>query len=251
MSITIDWKNKNIFIPKSYLTLIQSSPKEIYELDVDKFRLKLKELEASPDGLLFPDTHRHSPETIVAGTILARVVEIINDYTITFEDGQYAVNLVGANNNIADVATVNQVSIRSSNSAGLQKVTIGSGVTEQDKTHIIEGVKANLTTDFQNISTTLTDIVDEVTNIVEKTDDILAQQNEQISILKKILGLSHSNFQLVEQQYNSDNLLVSAKIKIYENPTDCENSTNPISVYQITATYNNKKLVDYKVKEIT
>jgi len=50
---------------------------------------------------------------------LARVVEIINDYTITFEDGQYAVNLVGANSNVADRVNVNQVSVRASNSAGL------------------------------------------------------------------------------------------------------------------------------------
>jgi hypothetical protein len=47
------------------------------------------------------------------------VIEIINDYTVTFEDGQYAVNLVGANSNIADRVNVNQVSVRAANSAGL------------------------------------------------------------------------------------------------------------------------------------
>jgi len=36
------------------------------------------------------------------------------------KDGQYAVNLVGANSNVGDVVNVNQVSVRSSNSAGLQ-----------------------------------------------------------------------------------------------------------------------------------
>ena len=50
---------------------------------------------------------------------LARTVEIINGYTVTFEDGQYAVNLVGANSNVGDVVNVNQVSVRSANSAGL------------------------------------------------------------------------------------------------------------------------------------
>jgi hypothetical protein len=48
---------------------------------------------------------------------------MINNYTVTFEDGQYAVNLVGANSNIADVVNVNQVSVRSANSAGLQDLT--------------------------------------------------------------------------------------------------------------------------------
>lgn len=47
------------------------------------------------------------------------MVIIVNDYQVEFEDGQYAVNLVGSNNNIADIAVVNQVQIRSANSAGL------------------------------------------------------------------------------------------------------------------------------------
>jgi hypothetical protein len=46
-------------------------------------------------------------------------VVIVNGYTITYEDGQYAVNLVGANSNVADNVNVNQVSVRSANSAGL------------------------------------------------------------------------------------------------------------------------------------
>jgi hypothetical protein len=38
---------------------------------------------------------------------------------VTFEDGQYAVNLVGANSNIPDKTNVNQVSVRAFNTAGL------------------------------------------------------------------------------------------------------------------------------------
>ena len=59
----------------------------------------------------------------VGGVILARVIQIINGYTVTFEDGQYAVNLVGANSNVGDVVNVNQVSVRSANSAGLQDLS--------------------------------------------------------------------------------------------------------------------------------
>jgi hypothetical protein len=66
----------------------------------------------------------------LAGIILARVVELINSYTITFEDGQYAVNLTGANSNIADKVNVNQVSVRASNSAGLVNPDIGKAVWE-------------------------------------------------------------------------------------------------------------------------
>lgn len=120
MAITIDWANKIINIPKVDLTLVQSTPSEIRSMDINWFRLILKDLEDDFDqGMPFVDTHRHNTTVTVGGVELARVVEIINGYTITFEDGQYAVNLYGANSNIADVTNVNQVSVRSANSAGL------------------------------------------------------------------------------------------------------------------------------------
>lgn len=119
MAISIDWGTRVINVPKADLTLIQSTPTEIREMNLDWFRLQLKDLEDDPEGMPFPDTHRHNTEVTVAGLTLARVIEIINGYTITFEDGQYAVNLVGANSNVADIVNVNQVSVRSFNSAGL------------------------------------------------------------------------------------------------------------------------------------
>jgi len=101
------------------LTLIQAVPTEIRELDLNVFRLALKDLEDGEDGIPHPDTHQHNTEVTVGGLTLARVIEIINGYTVTFEDLQYAVNLVGANSNVGDVVNVNQVSVRSQNSAGL------------------------------------------------------------------------------------------------------------------------------------
>lgn len=119
MAITIDWANRIIQVPRADMTLIQTVPTEIRELDLDVFRLTLKALEASEDGMPWLDTHRHNTTVTVGGVTLARVVEIINNYTVTFEDGQYAVNLVNANSNVADVVNVNQVSVRAANSAGL------------------------------------------------------------------------------------------------------------------------------------
>lgn len=119
MAITIDWGTRIINIPKADLAVVQLVPTEIRSLDINTFRLALKDLEDSEAGMLYPATHNHNPPVSVGGTTLARVIEIINGYTILFEDGQYAVNLVGANSNIADVSIVNQVSIRSQNSAGL------------------------------------------------------------------------------------------------------------------------------------
>lgn len=119
MTITVDWPNREVNIEKSDLTLVQSSPTEVYELNLDSFRLTLKSLEYSVQGMNFLDIHKSNAPVSVGGVSLARVLEIINGYTITFEDGQYAVNLVGANSNVGDRVNVNQVSIRTANSAGL------------------------------------------------------------------------------------------------------------------------------------
>jgi len=135
MSLSINWATKVIGIPQSYLTPKGGS---VYELDVDVFRKDLKSIEDSEAGMIFPDTHRHNTEVVIGGATYARTVEMINGYTVTFEDGQYIVNLVGANNNVLDVTNLNQVSIRPSNAAGL--IVSGSGVTQQDKEDIAEEV---------------------------------------------------------------------------------------------------------------
>jgi hypothetical protein len=119
MSVSIAWATKVISVPKSYLSLIQASPTEIRELDLDAFRLDLKALEDNEDGIVYDQTHEHTAPVDVGGVTLARVVELINGYTVTFEDGQYAVNISGGNSNVGDNVNVNQVSVRSFNSAGL------------------------------------------------------------------------------------------------------------------------------------
>jgi hypothetical protein len=119
MAISIDHNTYVITVPKADLTLVQATPTEIRELDIDWFRLQLKDLEDDPNGMTLPDTHVNYPPTSVGGVTLARVIVLLEPYTVTFEDGQYAVNLTGANSNIGDRVNVNQVSIRSANSAGL------------------------------------------------------------------------------------------------------------------------------------
>lgn len=150
MSISIDWGTKIIFIPKADLTLISAN---IYSLDVHEFHLWLKDLEDSVEGMAYPDTHKHTTETELAGITYARFVEIINGYTIEFEAGNYAVNLTGANNNLADVTPCNGVSIRSNNSAGLIHTVSGSGVTEQDKLDIADRVWDEAITDHSEDGT--------------------------------------------------------------------------------------------------
>jgi len=127
MATSIDWGTKIISVLQADLSDLGGG---IYELDLNTFRLSLKDLEDDEDGIIFPKTHNHNPPVTVGGVTIARVVEIINGYTITFEDGQYAVNLTGANSNIPDVTNVNQVSIRPFNTAGLISVdTPATGMT--------------------------------------------------------------------------------------------------------------------------
>jgi len=135
--ISIHWPTRTISIPQAYLTDLGGG---IYELDTEVLRLDLKDLEDDEQGISYLDTHNRNAPVTLSGATYSQTLEIINGYTVTFEDGQYAVVLSGSNNNIADVTNVNQVSIRSFNSAGLQLVTVGSGVLPQDKTDIISGV---------------------------------------------------------------------------------------------------------------
>jgi len=120
MAITINYTKRIIRVEKADLTLVlKSAPFEIYELDVNDFRLELKDIEDSVQGMPFVDTHFHSTAVTAEGETVLRVFEIINGYTVTFEDGMYAVNIVGASNNISDVTNVNQVQVRNSKFAGL------------------------------------------------------------------------------------------------------------------------------------
>ena len=125
MPLSIDWPTKVITVPRADMTLIQAAPTEIRELDIDAFRLELRAIEDDV-GMPYLHTHNHVAPISTGGVTLARVVELVNGYTVTFEDGLYAVNLVGANSNVGDSVNVNQVSVRSANSAGL--IQAGSGL---------------------------------------------------------------------------------------------------------------------------
>lgn len=136
--ISINWATKVITIPQADLTLVSGS---LYELDVNAFREELKDLEDSETGITFPDTHRHNTEVTLSGVTYARTFEVINGYTITFEDvgSPYTVRCVGANHNIADVKNVNQVSLIIGNSAGLIVREIGtSGLTPEESAALVQ-----------------------------------------------------------------------------------------------------------------
>ena len=145
MAISIDPLTSVINVPRADMTLIQSTPTEIRQLDLDTFRLALKAYEAAEYGIYLLKTHNHNTEVTLGSLTFARVIEILPPYTVTFEDGQYAVNLVNANSNVAERTNVNQVSVRSANSAGLVAAT--STVTTADINAIADQVWSEILSD--------------------------------------------------------------------------------------------------------
>lgn len=127
MAVSCDWPSGVIFVPKADLTPLGGS---LYELDADWLRLSLKDLEDDEAGIVWPKTHNHNPPVMLGGVTFARQIEILAPYTLTFEDGIYGVNVVGANTNLADVLNRNSVSVATANSAGLITVAGGAGETD-------------------------------------------------------------------------------------------------------------------------
>jgi len=147
MAITIDWPTKVISIPQADITFVSGT---LYELDTDWFRLQLKAIEASEEGMPFVDTHVHNTEVTVAGTTFFRTIEIVNGYSVQFTpDTQWSVRLAGSNNNIFDVENgilvQNQVQVIAQNSAGGQVIETGvSGLTSAESSQL-DGIDITLT----------------------------------------------------------------------------------------------------------
>ena len=121
MPTTVDWLNRIIYPDRADMIQVQVTPIPIYQLNIDDFRLELTFLLGDVPGMPFIDTHIYNPPVTVSGVTLARVMEIINSYTVTFlPDSAWAVDIVGGNSNISDRTNPNNVSVRSANSAGLQ-----------------------------------------------------------------------------------------------------------------------------------
>ena len=121
MAYQVDYITGVVFIPQADLIFLEIGK---YKLDLDEFRRKCRDLEAdTANGLSYPPIVEYNPVVDTGDVLLARVVLIINGYTVTFEDGQYAVLFDGANTNIHNFTNVNQVSVRPNNSTGLQDLS--------------------------------------------------------------------------------------------------------------------------------
>jgi hypothetical protein len=130
MAISINWLTKVISIPQSYLTLISGIR---YNLDIEKFRNDLKNLEDTEEGLPYSDTHARNKPVTLSGVQYAQTFEVLAPYTISFENTgtPYVVVATGANHNIGDVTNFDGgMSLVVGNSGGLiiNTVNIGGGV---------------------------------------------------------------------------------------------------------------------------
>lgn len=142
MALSLDPATRLITVPQADLSLISGT---LYELDTNQFRKDVMDLLASENYIWMPDAYSHNTEVTVAGTTYARTLEFINGYSVQFEDtgGQYSVRLVGSNNNIFDVENgilvpTSLVTVIPTNSAGLQIVSVGSGLSTEQATQLLE-----------------------------------------------------------------------------------------------------------------
>ena len=142
MAYSVNWATKVVTIPQSDLTLVSPG---VYELDVLTFWAEIHDIQ-DDEGMPYLDIMRSNAPVTLSGLTLARTVEVINGYTIEFEDGQYQVNLTGANNNLLDTRVQNQVSLNANNSAGLQVVSVGSGLSNAQDTTLtnIESILSDI-----------------------------------------------------------------------------------------------------------
>lgn len=93
-------------------------------------------------------------------------------------------------------------------------------------------------------------IIVEVNENETKIDNLQTDISGLETVLNKVLGLAQSNYRIFSPVYDSDNHLLSATIKIYNNSTDCDADINAITSYAMLSTYDGDgNMLTYKVVE--
>jgi len=107
-------------------------------------------------------------------------------------------------------------------------------------------IKATLDGEVVSLST---DTETQIDNIENNTNEIKQTlNNEVVTPLQRILGLSQENYILQPIEYNGSGQLTKGRIKIYQNSTDCSNEENEIASYYIEVEYlGDGRLSKYKV----
>jgi len=139
MSYSVDWVAKIFTIPQGDLSFLSGNNYSLSLVDVHE---ELRRLEwAFADGLWAPRIANWYETVTLSGIPKTPSVEITNGYTFDFTGSNYNVILTDYDNNLVDVyIPSNGISILGNNSVGRQTIVSGSGVTEQDKADIVDGV---------------------------------------------------------------------------------------------------------------
>ena len=197
------------------MTLLQTVPYEIRELNTDEWRVELRDLEDDPAGRPWPRTHDHNTDIALQGITYAPQFILLAPYTVTFENGLYAVNIVGTNNNVLERTNKNQVSVNPSNSAGLIIVETGTGITEQDKLDIANRVWVYATRSLTTFGTLIADIW---AYVVRTLTSASGPTKEEIRI-----EMDDNSTELADIKERTDNL-PDAPADVSDIPTATENA---------------------------
>lgn len=137
MALSLNAGTKVFSILQADLTFISGA---LYDVDTDALRLEMMDLLDGEDYMYLPDAFSHNTEVTIAGVTYARLIEMINGFSLTFEDtgSAYAVRFIGSNNNMWDVENgilnvTEKVSYIPTNSAGLVVGGAGGGFTQTDR----------------------------------------------------------------------------------------------------------------------
>ena len=165
MAITIDWPSGVISVQQSDTDILTDLGGGLYKFDTDAFRLELKDLEDSEEGMPWTRTHLHNTTVAISGVTYVRAIELLAPYTIQFlPNSQWSVLMDGqSNNNFHDVQagrlTQNQVQVIPQNSAGNTVVETGvSGLTTAEADDLLlAATEAELARKLMDADRVLTD----------------------------------------------------------------------------------------------
>jgi hypothetical protein len=137
VAYVVNWITKVVTIPTSDLTLVSGTR---YSLTMSDCLTAVRGLEwGFSDGMWALPILDHSDTRFdFAGVDYAPFDDFINGYTVEFTGLATRVDLLGSNNNLIDVLVDNGVSVVPSNSAGLQVVETGSGLSPEEQADLEE-----------------------------------------------------------------------------------------------------------------
>lgn len=104
------------------------------------FLIEVRRLESSFDEGLWADQilEHVNPQIDFAGADYYGFDKIINGYKVQFNAPATRVDLIGSNNNIADVLISNGITVVPSNTAGGQRISVGSGLDTSESAKLSE-----------------------------------------------------------------------------------------------------------------